>query len=211
MTKLIGCDISAWQGTNVDFAALKDACDFVIIRTVSGRSYDKMAKTYINGCYKHGIPYGLYCAAYPLVDEDAMAEADKMIRYAKMCKPLFPLYYDYEGFSLEYARKKGYNHTHEDIRRLTTIFCNAVEKAHCFAGVYANLNYSKNVYGLDFFKRYSHWLAYWSSSKPFSVPMWQFTSNGNLRGIPGRVDKNICYFDFPKLIKAKGFNGWEES
>ena len=189
---------------------MKTAIDFVIIRCVSGRSYDKMAKTYINECYKHKIPYGLYCAAYPLIDEDAMEEANKIIRYAKMCKPEFPIYYDYEGFSLDYAKKKGYNHTKEDIKRLTTIFCNTVEKAHCFAGVYANLNYTNNIYGRDYFKRYSHWLAYWNSTKPFYAPVWQFTSNGNVNGIPGRVDKNICYTDFPKLIRSKGFNGWDE-
>lgn len=208
MTKLCGVDISAWQGTNVDFTKLKDSVDFVIIRTVSGRTYDKLAKTYINGCYKNGIPYGLYCAAYPLTENDAIAEADKMIKYASMCKPLFPLYYDYEGFSLEYAKKHGYNHSADDIKRLTKIFCDRIESANMFAGVYANLSYSRNIYGLDFFKRYSHWLAYWSSTRALDAPVWQFTSNGSVSGIPGRVDKNICYKDFPSIIKENHLNGW---
>ena len=208
MTKLYGVDISSWQGTRVDFSTLKTKVDFVIIRVLSGREYDRMAKTYINEAYKNGIPYGLYCAAYPFTVEDAVKEADKMIKYATMCKPLFPIYYDYEGFSYEYAKKHGRIHSKDDIRNMTKAFCDRLESAKMFAGVYANLNYSKNIYGLDFFKRYSHWLAYWNSKKPLDVPLWQFTSNGNVPGIPGRVDKNICYANFPEIIKENHLNGW---
>lgn len=207
MDKLKGVDISTWQG-EINFEELKKHVDFVIIRTVVGKHYDKNAKHNINECYIHKIPYGLYCAAYPLTEKDAVEEARRMAYYARMCKPLFPVYYDYEGFSLDYAKKNGYNHSAETIRTLTRAYCNELEKQGFFAGVYANLNYTKNIYKDSFFKRYSHWLAYWSTSNVCNAPMWQFTSNGNVAGIYGRVDKNICTTNFPKLITQAHRNGW---
>ena len=33
--------------------------------------------------------------------------------------------------------------------------------------------------------------------------MWQYTSGGTVGGIAGKVDMNIAYRDFPKLIKAR--------
>lgn len=207
MTKLVGIDISAWQG-NIDFSKVKNEIDFCIIRTVSGKFYDKRAKDYINGCYKNKIPYGLYCAAYPLTIQDAIEEAEKIAHYAEMAKPLFPIYYDYEGFSLDYARKKGYNHSADTIRQLTSAFCERLEQKGFFAGVYANLDYTRNIYNENYFKRFSRWLAYWGTTRPISAPIWQFSNNGTILGIKGRVDKNICYYDFPALIAQKHFNGW---
>ena len=40
--------------------------------------------------------------------------------------------------------------------------------------------------------------------------MWQNSSTGKVSGISGDVDTDICYVDYPKLIKANGLNGYEK-
>jgi lysozyme len=40
--------------------------------------------------------------------------------------------------------------------------------------------------------------------------MWQYTSDGKVGGINGRVDMNIAYKDYPTVIKNAGLNGWEK-
>ena len=38
--------------------------------------------------------------------------------------------------------------------------------------------------------------------------IWQHSEKGNVDGINGNVDLDICYKDFPTIIKAKGLNGF---
>ena len=41
--------------------------------------------------------------------------------------------------------------------------------------------------------------------------MWQYFEKGHVDGINGNVDLDICYKDFPTIIKGKGLNGWDKS
>lgn len=38
--------------------------------------------------------------------------------------------------------------------------------------------------------------------------IWQHSEKGSVDGINGNVDLDICYKDFPTVIKAKGLNGY---
>lgn len=203
----IGIDVSAHQGL-IDWKECAKHIDFAIIRCGVGKAYDKYAKTNINGCYNNNIPFGLYWASYALNERDAKQDADACLYYAKMAKPLFPVYYDYEGFSFEYAKKQGVNHTAGDIRKITAMFCKTLENEHFFAGVYANRNYVNKVYTPKYFDIFSLWYAYWAENIDRNARLWQYTSNGNIPGIKGRVDMNKCYYNFPRLIKKQHFNGW---
>ena len=60
-----GCDISVYQG-NVDFHALKDNLDFVIIRSTYGNGYvDKNFSLNQSGARNVGLALGYYHFAYP--------------------------------------------------------------------------------------------------------------------------------------------------
>ena len=38
--------------------------------------------------------------------------------------------------------------------------------------------------------------------------MWQYTEYGTIDGIEDSVDLNLCYKDYPSLIKKYGYNGF---
>ena len=38
--------------------------------------------------------------------------------------------------------------------------------------------------------------------------IWQHSEKGKVAGINGNVDLDICYKDFPTIIKGKWLNGW---
>jgi hypothetical protein len=61
--------------------------------------------------------------------------------------------------------------------------------------------------------RYALWLAEYGSALRWdgTVGMWQNSSSGHFDGISGNVDTDICYEDYPKLIKAAGLNGYPKS
>ena len=49
------------------------------------------------------------------------------------------------------------------------------------------------------------WLAHYTENTDYkgSFNMWQYTSNGHVPGISGRVDMNIAYFNYGKVAEAK--------
>ena len=63
---------------------------------------------------------------------------------------------------------------------------------------------------------YDMWFAHWAHScgyKGSNLSMWQYGGETNLlesNNIPGvgTIDKNLCYKDYPTIIKDGGFNGW---
>ena len=61
---------------------------------------------------------------------------------------------------------------------------------------------------LDDLKAYDKWVAQWAdrSSYKGNYGMWQYTSNGNVIG--KRMDLNEAYYDFEKIIKERGLNGY---
>jgi GH25 family lysozyme M1 (1,4-beta-N-acetylmuramidase) len=38
--------------------------------------------------------------------------------------------------------------------------------------------------------------------------MWQYSSEGSVPGIQNYCDLDVCYVDYPKIIKDKGLNGY---
>lgn len=65
----------------------------------------------------------------------------------------------------------------------------------------------------DIKSRYTIWLAHWVNQTNYSdaYAIWQYSSKGKVAGINGNVDLDICYKDFPTVIKNKGLNGWAKS
>ena len=62
----------------------------------------------------------------------------------------------------------------------------------------------------DIKSRYTIWLAHWVDQTNYSgaYGIWQHSEKGSVDGINGNVDLDICYKDFPTIIKAKGLNGY---
>lgn len=71
-------------------------------------------------------------------------------------------------------------------------FCERITRFQ--TGVYANKNWFTNKLNVNDLTNYKIWLAQWANdySKDFKVDMWQYTSNGQVDGINGRVDMNYC-------------------
>lgn len=65
-------------------------------------------------------------------------------------------------------------------------------------GVYANLNWFNNYLNVANLLDYKIWLAQWEVVKPtanFRYDYWQYSSNGQVDGVQGRVDLDISYVD----------------
>lgn len=139
-----------------------------------------------------GIPHGVYFYSYATTDAAIESEIAHCLRLVRGHELQYPVYFDSEqpgtqGRACEFANR----------------FCDAMEKAGFWAGVYASDSWFKSyLAGLG---SYTKWVARYSSNPP-STPcdMWQYSSKGACDGVPatgeGGIDVNRCYRDFPAEI-----------
>lgn len=204
MANLTGIDVSKHQG-KIDWKKVKGAgIQFAMIRAGYGR-YDKQKdeqfETNYAGAKSAGIPVGAYHYSYAKTAEQAKEEAKTFLSWIKGKNFEFPLAFDIEDNSQAGLGKQV-------ISDMIRAFCEEVESAGYYVSVYANKDWLVNRIDDDCKKKYDIWLAEWRDGKPTytgTYGMWQYTSDGSVDGISGRVDMNIAYKDYKSIIS--GMNG----
>ena len=186
-------DVSYHNGT-INWEKVKaSGVDGAILRCGYGDNIlsqdDKQWKRNADECTRLGIPFGVYLYSYAKSTEQAKSEAEHALRLIKGYKLSYPVYYDLE----EHGTESG------AVERMK-IFGDIIEKAGYWCGVYCNKSWWDN-YLSSLGDRYTKWIARYNNTLGMDgVDMWQYTSDGSVNGISGRVDMNHCYRDFPKEI-----------
>lgn len=196
-----GVDISNSQGT-IDFSLLKNDVDFVIIRAGWGSDDptqdDPKFLEYVAGCQANNIPFGLYLYSYALTNADCMSEVNHMLRLYNSIADKTLLSY---GLWFDMEDVDGYKANHgqplAQYGSLYSGFCNTwVDNVKAvtggIVGVYASLSPLSNELS-DIRSDIPKWVAFWGSPEP-SFPnmfMWQYTNQGSVSGIAGRVDMDV--------------------
>ena len=201
---IYGIDVSKHQGV-IDWSKVKT--DFAILRAGFGRhAYQKDPQFERNyaGAKAAGIPVGAYWYSYARSAEEAREEAKACLQVLKGKQFEFPIYFDIEDSTQGNLGKAV-------LTAMCEAFCDTLEKAGYFAGVYASTYWFTNK--LDHARlasKYTIWLADYRAgyNKTLKRDMHQYTSNGHVDGIAGRVDVNTCTRDFPGIIKKAGLNGY---
>lgn len=198
MTQYKGIDVSKHNGT-IDWAKVKAAgVQFAMLRAGYGR-YDNQKDEQFEANYKGataaGIPVGAYHYSYATTAEQAKQEAEVFLGWIKGKNLTYPVAFDIEN-------KKQANLGVSVISDIIRAFCETVEAAGYYVVVYANKDWLTNRIDADCKSRYDIWLAQWTSKPTYtgSYGMWQYTSDGAVDGIAGRVDMNIAYKDYPSVI-----------
>lgn len=205
-TKII--DVSTWQG-NIDWSKVKaDGVQGAIIRAgfgnVASQKDNKFERNYTNA-KAVGMPIGAYWYSYATSVADAKKEAEVCLSILKGKQFEYPIYYDLEDPSMTGCGKSV-------LTQIATTFCETLESAGYYVGIYSNPNWLKNYLDYNTVKKYTLWLAHWGVSEPsYKCGLWQYSSSGSVSGISGRVDMNWGYQDFPTEIKNGKFNGFGEA
>ena len=206
-----GIDISAHQG-DIDLSKLKGQIDFVIIRVGYGTkgTIDTKFTRNANLCRELGIPVGFYWYSYALDVEGAKKEAQAMINAINPYKDIvkFGVWFDMEDAD-GYKKKNGMP-SNQTLRQMCAAFCEAVENAGFYSGIYASESWFNNQLKGSEVTPYDKWVAQWptsggkqtalntSADKRSDVHLWQFTSQGRFSGYSGNLDTNYAYLDnFP--------------
>lgn len=202
---LKGIDVAHHQGT-INWDKVKaDGIQFAILRMGIGSDIpsqtDKKVLRNAKECDRVGIPYGLYIYSYALNEADAHSEAQHMIRIAKQVNATLGYWYDMEDADSYKAKHKFAPRTHKsELTNFCKIFMEDMKNAgYGNVGVYASYDYFKNILDLDELRKVGKiWLAHWGINEPsIECDMWQYTSDGTVEGIKGRVDMDYLYDDVP--------------
>lgn len=206
-----GIDISAHQG-DINLEALKNQIDFIIIRVGYGTkgTIDNKFKRNADLCRSLGIPVGFYWYSYALDVNGAKQEADAFIKAITPYKDItkFGAWFDMEDAD-DYKKKNGMP-SDKTLRDMCATFCEMVENAGFYAGIYASQSWFNDQLKGDEIIPYDKWIAQWptssgkqtalatSADKRTDVHLWQFTSVGKFEGYNGNLDTNYAYLDvFP--------------
>lgn len=196
-----GIDVSKYQ-TSINWDAVKaNGIEFAIIKCASGDNIPSQDDPYflenVAGCEEVGMPYGIYLYSYATNDNQRQSEIDHVLRLLQNCNPTYPVYLDLEdksqlGMGIDW------------ITDYAVQFCEAISNAGYKAGIYANQDWLTNYIYTSRLNDYEIWIANFGNNDG-NIPelnydgqyqIHQYTSNGYVSGINGRVDMNICYYDY---------------
>lgn len=204
-----GIDVSHWQG-NIDWAKVTSSgVQFAIIKaggSDDGFYTDSKWEANYKGAKANGIAVGAYYFVGPKCVDAASgkADAERFIQLLKGKQLEYPVFMDNEAQPA--SEKAG-------ITEATIAFCEAMEAAGYFVGIYGSTD-SGFRERMDDSKltAYTHWVAQYASKCTYagSYGIWQYSSTGRVSGISGNVDMDLSYVDYPSAIKGGGFNGYAE-
>lgn len=199
-----GIDVSAHQG-NINWDAVKaSGIDFAIIRISYGQnSVDSKAIRNIEECIRVGMPFGVYTYSYALNINNAINEANLVIKTLAPYKDKvkFPVIIDMEDAD-GYKRKHGMP-SNDVLVSICEKECLMFEEAGYYAAIYASKSWFDTKLNSSRLNRFDKWIAWWNKGASFDkniYGLWQYTSSGSVNGISGNVDMNEAYKDYPSII-----------
>ncbi|MDE6951102.1 MAG: glycoside hydrolase family 25 protein [Lachnospiraceae bacterium] len=197
-----GIDVSKYQG-EIDWAAVKnDGVDYAIIR-VGIRGYseggileDEFFRQNIEGATANGIPVGVYFFTQALNEEEALEEANFVIEMLQGYELTYPVYLDIEDVKKESCRTNVLTVTERTNN--AKVFLEAVKEAGYQPAIYGNMKTFLLMLDLSALEQYDKWFAGYTLPiyYPYEYKMLQYSEKGQVAGINGQVDVNICFKDY---------------
>lgn len=197
-----GIDVSKFQG-EIDWKLVKeDGVEFAILRA-GYRGYgngklvlDEMFMENLEGTKAQNIDIGVYFYSQATSKEEAVEEAEMVIEALRGYDVTYPVVLDTELPSGDGARTDGL--TNEERTEYILAFCEIIEEAGYIPMVYSNVNWFILKTDYKALSKYDIWLANYDSQPyfPYDFQMWQYSEKGQVNGIEGDVDLNICFKDY---------------
>ena len=191
-----GIDVSSFNGA-IDWETVKNRSDvdYAIIRCGYGNDFtdqdDSRWEYNASECQRLDIPFGVYIYSYALNTDEALSEAEHVLRLISGYDLSLPIYLDLED------EKYTGQLTEQEIGDIAEVFCDRIREAGYEVGIYANLNWHRTRLTDSRFELWEKWVAQYNYQCDYDgeYGMWQCTSVGNVPGIEGNVDLDFDFID----------------
>lgn len=200
-----GIDVSKWQGT-IDWS--KVTADFVMIRLGfsnynGGLNIDSKAIENMKGAKAYSIPFGVYVYSYDKSIEAAKKTALEVSLFLSGYTLDFPVAFDFEDQQFYDVHCKNEN------AAICRVFMDEIKNAGYYPMLYTFSAFAMSYLDMTKLQDYDLWIADYTGkvTYPGHYTMWQYSGSGAAAGISGQVDLDICYINYPEIIKSSGRNG----
>ena len=144
----------------------------------------------------NGIDVGVYFFSQAISTEEALEEADALLKVIKDYNITYPVVYDWE---IIYDDKARTDNVPVDVLTDCCItFCERVKSAGYTPMIYQNKRTTLFKLDLPRLQDYDFWLAEYSDGATYyyDYDMWQYSCKGRIPGITGDVDLNLSFIDY---------------
>lgn len=202
-----GIDVSQYN-KDIDWDGLKDKIDFTFIR-VGYRGYDNgkigsdtLYEDNLQNANKAGIPVGVYFYSQAISEEEAIEEAEFLIKRIKKYQIDLPVTIDFEyAYNSKLGKLSGRLYeadlTNKDRTKIVNAFCKTVKANGYTPAIYGAssiFKYELDMSSVD--KNAIIWVADYNDEVSFDIDytIWQYSSKGKLDEINSKyVDLNYWY------------------
>ena len=203
-----GVDVSSHQKT-IDWETVAGTgLTFAVIRAGTSKGDDTCFEQNYAGAKAAGILTGCYYYSYAVTMEELLSDVDNFIRLLSGKTWDLPVYLD-----LESSAQKALGA--EVLNGFVTAAMKKLDESGYYAGVYSSDSWFNKLISAESCGGSDHvWMAKWMDSRTLSQNMtavcglYQYSDQGYIDGIPARVDLDVCYLDYPTLIRSLGKNGF---
>lgn len=205
--RLVGIDVSKWQG-KIDWLKVKGyGIDFAMVRVGTGTSslkVDNTALYNIQECNRLGIPVGVYFYSYSYTAEQAARLTREVMEWIKTNKVQlqYPVAFDIEYDECHTSQSPSVNT--DKCRQAMKV----IESYGYYGIIYASENFFRTHLDLTKLRIYDKWIAAYRGVDNIEIwhGMWQYSDKGTIPGINAQVDKDVAYKDYQSIIKRAGLN-----
>lgn len=218
-----GLDLSSWQENAVNFEAVAAmGYDYVIFRLGTSKmtERDRCFDTFYKQAKAAGLDVGAYFYSYATTQAAVEEDIAKCKEWLKGYKLEYPFYFDYE------------DKTQADLPTATALsiintFMDAFVEEGYLMGLYSMKAWLTQswIVNSDLPTKYEGWIAHYAGDGTYDAGyskygdtyssqygMYQYTDKHyfTYNGVKyGPYDADICYKDYPSIVKEYGFNGYE--
>ena len=192
-------DVSDLQG-KIDWERVSEGgIDFAMIRLgrrgyTEGNIYlDNYYYENVSGVQSEGMPIGVYFFSQAITEDEAIEEANFVIKHLSGSGISYPVVFDHEP--VESADGRANNLSKNELTHITKAFCQKIEDAGYTPMIYGNA-FDMERLNLNDLKGIDVWYAEYESSQPtgqFDFAMWQYSSTANVSGINTQADLSILF------------------
>lgn len=192
-------DVSDLQG-KIDWERVsEDGIDFAMIRLgrrgyTEGNIYlDNYYYENVSGVQSEGMPFGVYFFSQAITEDEAIEEANFVIKHLSGSGISYPVVFDHEP--VESADGRANNLSKNELTHITKAFCQKIEDTGYTPMIYGNA-FDMERLNLNDLKGIDVWYAEYESSQPtgqFDFAMWQYSSTANVSGINTQADLSILF------------------
>lgn len=208
--KIRGIDVSYCQ-TKVDWQKVKEeGIRFAMVRVGycmndGALKVDRMFKSHMEGAVAAGLDVGVYLYSYATSPSAAKKAAQQVLKAVEPYRLTYPIALDME-YDDEYIKNSKENNT-----AIAAAFLQEIEKGGYYAMLYCSKDFLDSHLLPERLTAYDKWIAQYASkcTSAHKHGIWQYSGSGKVRGVAEKVDLDVAYKDYPRIIRRAKLNKLE--